>query len=66
MKTRIAVLAALALVASATTAGSATAPQPQFKRIADLSDCQLAELARCYAKWGDYVMCYEQAEQYAC
>ena len=32
----------------------------------DLTECQVQHLARCYAVWGDYGWCYQQAQDYAC
>lgn len=66
MKKLLSVTLAICAFASATAAGAASVPGRQDTKFTELSDCQLAQLAVCYKWTGDYVSCYEQAEQYAC
>lgn len=71
MLKKITVAAAFAAsVLIAPAASSTPTPMPSLaqSRVAamDLTECQVQHLARCYALWGDYGYCYQQAQDYAC
>lgn len=62
MKATVAVLAFLSMACPAAAAGPATS----FARMSDLTECQVQYLSKCYAQTGDYVACFESAQEYAC
>lgn len=75
MLKKLIVAAAFAASVMFVPAGLATAaPTPALKQSGltqtraamDLTECQVQHLARCYAVWGDYGWCYQQAQDYAC
>ena len=63
------VLTSIAMAAVFTLANSASATEAFSttpSRFKELSECQLAQLAVCYKFTGNYVECFQQAQEYAC